>query len=32
MLHEKDFHDAAKTFEGYDTNLSGKMVYPQENK
>jgi excisionase family DNA binding protein len=32
MLHEKDFHDAAKTFEGYDTNLSGKMVFPQENK
>jgi putative molybdopterin biosynthesis protein len=32
MLHEKPFHDAAKAFEGYDTSLSGKMVFPQENK
>ncbi len=32
MLHEKNFHEAAKTFEGYDTSLSGKMVFPQENK
>lgn len=32
ILHEKPFHDAAKTFEGYDTSLSGKMVFPQENK
>lgn len=32
MLHEKIFLDAAKSFEGYDTSLSGKMVFPQENK
>lgn len=32
LLHEKPFHDAAKAFEGYDISLSGKMVFPQENK
>ena len=24
--------DAAKQFEGYDTSISGKMVFPHENQ
>jgi len=32
FLHEKPFHDAAKQFEGYDTSISGKMVFPHENR
>ena len=31
LLHEKPFYDAAKQFEGYDTSISGKMVFPHEN-
>ena len=30
LLHEPHFHLIAKKFAGYDTALSGKMVYPQE--
>lgn len=29
MLHEEEFHEQARNFEGYDTSLSGKMVYPK---
>jgi excisionase family DNA binding protein len=29
LLHEGDFSDLAQRFDGYDTKLSGKMVYPQ---
>ncbi len=29
LLHEPEFHQLAGTMEGYDTSLSGKMVYPQ---
>jgi molybdate-binding protein len=29
LLHENDFGALARRFEGYDTKLSGKMVYPQ---
>jgi putative molybdopterin biosynthesis protein len=29
MLHEKVFQDQVGKFEGYDTSLSGKMVYPK---
>jgi putative molybdopterin biosynthesis protein len=29
MLHENVFQDQVSKFEGYDTSLSGKMVYPQ---
>lgn len=32
MLHEKVFQDQANKFEGYDTSLSGKMVYPKTDK
>ncbi len=30
LLHEESFREAAKHFEGYDTSLSGKILYPQE--
>jgi len=32
LLHEKQFHEAAKQFEGYDISISGKMVFPHENQ
>ena len=30
LLHEKDFHDMAGNFSGYDVEGSGKMVFPRE--
>lgn len=30
LLQEQSFYDLAKMFDGYDVNLSGKIVYPQE--
>jgi molybdate-binding protein len=32
MLHEKVFQEQVGNFEGYDTSLSGKMVYPKTDK
>jgi len=32
LLHEKQFHEAAKQYEGYDISISGKMVFPHENQ
>ncbi len=29
MLHEEEFQEQARNFEGYNTSLSGKMVYPK---
>ncbi|MFH2046260.1 MAG: helix-turn-helix transcriptional regulator [Pseudomonadota bacterium] len=31
LLHEDSFREAANQFEGYDTSLSGKMVFPIES-
>ncbi len=31
MLHEPAFHEQVHKFEGYDTSLSGKMVYPKSD-
>lgn len=30
LLHEESFHTIAKQFDGYDTSLSGKVVFPQK--
>ncbi|MDL1968917.1 MAG: helix-turn-helix transcriptional regulator [Deltaproteobacteria bacterium] len=30
LLQEQSFYDLAKMFDGYDVNLSGKIVFPQE--
>ncbi|QTA78284.1 Phosphate-binding protein [Desulfonema limicola] len=32
MLHEKDFIDLAENIKGYDLSMSGKMVFPLEDK
>ncbi len=32
LLHEKEFHDMAKSFEGYDISLSGKTLYNESEK
>lgn len=32
LLHEKPFRDLAKTFEGYDVSLCGKMLFPDNFK
>ena len=29
MLHDQEFISLAERFEGYDTRLSGKMVFPR---
>ena len=31
LLHEPEFQNIARDFEGYDVSLSGKMVFPQES-
>jgi molybdate-binding protein len=30
LLHEKEFRELAEKLQGYDLNLSGKMVFPRE--
>ena len=30
ILHEKGFKDLSKKLPGYDTDISGRMVFPQE--
>jgi len=30
ILHEKEFKDLSKKLPGYDTDISGRMVFPQE--
>jgi excisionase family DNA binding protein len=30
LLHEKKFHELAGSLSGYDLNLSGKMIFPQD--
>ena len=32
LLHEPQFRDIAKKLDGYDLNLCGKMVFPQQSK
>jgi len=31
LLHEPEFQNIARDFDGYDVSLSGKMVFPQES-
>lgn len=31
LLHEKAFKEMAHSFEGYDTTISGRIVFPQEH-
>ncbi|MFP4071348.1 MAG: substrate-binding domain-containing protein [Desulfovibrionales bacterium] len=30
LFHDQEFHTAAETLQGYDTSLSGRMIYPGE--
>ena len=32
LLHEEDFRNLLKNFEGYDLKYSGRMVYPKPYK
>ncbi len=32
LLHEPQFRDLAKEFEGYDLSMCGKVVFPQQSK
>ena len=32
LLHDSQFQKIAEALEGYDTSMSGKMVFPQNSK
>jgi molybdate-binding protein len=32
LLHEPSFHELVEDLKGYDTSISGKMVYPKEEQ